>query len=245
MQDGNQAMTTGRIDEAEKSYRDASDLAQKLQPHDDRLTATYMALANVYGGKKDLPKVETNLEQALKTAQELHGADSPLITMQLEALGGFATMRGDYDTALNFDQRAVDINLKTFGEGSDSTADALRVMSTIYIRQMNYPKAEELLLHAVHIDDTFLVQGGGSPRDWAPLWSLCQMYDQWGKPDKAEPCYERMLGIGEQRFGADSPALLTTLAAEARDLQALSRTEDAQKIEQRIQSIQGAETKPN
>lgn len=245
MQSGNQAMSNGRFDEAEKSYREASDLAQKLQPHDDRLTATYMALANVYGGKKDFPKVEANLEQALKTAQELHGAESPLITMQLEALGGFATVRADYDSALNFDQRAVDINVKTFGEASDKTADALRVMSTIYLRQMNYPKAEEVLLRAVHIDDTFLVQGGGSPLDWAPLWSLCQLYDLWGKPDKAEPCYKRMLGIGEQRYGADSPALLTALAADAKALRQLGRTDEAQKIEQRIQSIQSAETKQN
>jgi tetratricopeptide (TPR) repeat protein len=245
LQTGGQAMSAGRLDEAEKSYKEALGLAQKVQPHDDRLTASYMALANVYGGKNDFPGVESSLEQALKSAQELYGAESPMTTRQLEALGGFAAVRGDYDSALNFDQRALDINVKTFGEASDKVADALRVQSTIYIKQMDYAKAEPILLRAVHIDNVFLAQGGGSPLDWAPLWALCQLYDQWGKPDKAEPVYRQMLGVGEERFGADSPALLTALAGEAKALRALGRTPEAEKIEQRMQSIQAAETKTN
>lgn len=204
-----------------------------------------MALANIYGSKNNFGKVEENLEQALKTAQELHGAESPMITTQLEALGGFAAVRGDYDAAQRFDQRAVDIDVKTFGEASDKVADALRVMSTIYLHQKNYEKAEELLLRAVHIDDVYLTAGGASPLDWTPLWALCQLYDAWGKPDKAEPAYKRMLEFGESKFGADSPALLTTMAGEAKALRALNRTEEAQKIEQRMQTIQGAETRRN
>jgi tetratricopeptide (TPR) repeat protein len=245
LQSGVQAMSTGRIDQAEKSYHEAFDLAQKLQPHDDRLTTTYMALANIYGTKNDFGKVEENLEQALKTAQELHGAESPMITTQLEALGGFAAVRGDYDAAQQFDQRAIDIDVKTFGEASDKVADALRINSTIYVHQKNYEKAEELLLRAVRIDDVYLTAGGASPLDWSPLWSLCQLYDAWGKPDKAAPAYKRMLDFGEAKFGAQSPALLTTMAGYAKALRALSRTDEAQKLEQRMQAIQAGGSGPN
>ena len=54
-----------------------------------------------------------------------------------------------------------------------------------------------------------------------------------------------MLGIGEQRYGADSPQLLTTMQADAKDLSAMGRAADAQKMQHRIESIQSGESKPN
>jgi hypothetical protein len=47
-----------------------------------------------------------------------------------------------------------------------------------------------------------------------------------------------MLGIEEQQYGADSPALLTTLTAEAKELRQLGHTDEAQIIEKRMQRKQ-------
>jgi tetratricopeptide (TPR) repeat protein len=101
-----------------------------------------------------------------------------------------------------------------------------------------YDKAESYLLRALHIDESLYGRD-----NWGvniPLGYLCSVYEKWGKPEKAAPCYERDVALIEKQFGAESPVLLQVLPNEASVLRALNRTQEAAKLEQRVQAIRAA-----
>ncbi|PYU18707.1 MAG: hypothetical protein DMG32_25795, partial [Acidobacteria bacterium] len=66
------------------------------------------------------------------------------------------------------------------------------------------------------------------------------LYDRWGKPDKAEPCYRQSADVVAKQYGADSPILLDVLSKEAQALWALGRLDEAKKIEDRVEAIRAA-----
>jgi hypothetical protein len=78
-----------------------------------------------------------------------------------------------------------------------------------------------------------------------PLTTLCYVYDQWGKPEKSEPCHAHLVALTEKQFGVDSPYLVRDLTAEAEALRKLGRADEAVKLERRTQSIQSAQSNPN
>jgi hypothetical protein len=78
-----------------------------------------------------------------------------------------------------------------------------------------------------------------------PVTSLCQVYDQWGKPDKSEPCHARLVALVEKQFGFDSPYLVRDLTAEADALRKLGRNEEADKLQHRLDSLRPAQANPN
>jgi tetratricopeptide (TPR) repeat protein len=235
---GNEAAAARRFDEAAKSYKEAVDLAQKVQPHDDRLPTSLMRLAFLYGGRKDSALTEATLQRYLKASEEVYGAQSPMMAEPYQTLAGYALSKQDYNSALDFYQRAVDINVKTFGESSDRVALSLSIASNVFILQKAYDKAEAYNLRALHIDEAFYGQDGFGLN--VPLGYLCDVYDKWGKPDKAAPCFERHVVVLAKQFGPESPVLIKALAGEAKALRALNRTDEAAKVEQRLQSIRTA-----
>jgi len=130
------------------------------------------------------------------------------------------------------------VNEKTYGEGSDQVALSLINMAAVSFVQEAYDKAEPMLLRAVHIDQALYGYDGSGMIP--PLSVLCDLYDKWGKPDKSEPCRHQLLSALEKQYGPDSPVLLSTLTSEAQALRSLGRTEEAAKLEQRLNSIRVA-----
>ncbi len=56
--------------------------------------------------------------------------------------------------------------------------------------QGDYEKGESVLLHAVKIYET--IYGADDYRMVIPLTTLCDVYDRWGKSDKAQSCHARV-----------------------------------------------------
>ena len=61
-------------------------------------------------------------------------------------------------------------------------------------------------LRAEHLDESLC--GADSPNIMTQLWTLCDMHDKRGKPDKAEPYYAHALSIGEKAFGENNPQIV-------------------------------------
>ncbi len=238
MEAGWNALGKNHSDEAEVQYKKAIDLALKLQPHDERLATSYIRLSSVYFMRKDADRGDEMLHRALDASVEAFGPDSPFTTEPLQSLGLSALSRKNYKLALDYFSRAVDLNKKTFGEASDKVADCLRFVAQAYVAQGQYDKAEPYLLRAVRINESLF--GATLPgSSGVPLWELCNLYDKWGKPEKAEPRYHEMLLSFEKQYGVDSPVLLSTLTGEANALHKLGRNDEASAIERRMQSIRG------
>jgi len=238
MRAGQDAAAARHFDEAEKSYKEAVDLAEKLQPHDGRLPTSLMRLSFLYGGRKDSALTEATLQRYLKASEELYGPESPMMTQPLQTMATYALSKQDFNSALGYYQRAIDLNAKVFGESSDAVALNLSIASNVFILQKAYDKAESYLLRALRIDEALHGKDGWDIN--IPLGYLCNVYDQWGKPDKAASCEERDASLVEKQFGPKSPVLLQVLPNEAKALRALNRPEEAATIERRVQSIRAA-----
>jgi tetratricopeptide (TPR) repeat protein len=243
MHEGHVAAMSGHADDVEKNFKEAVELAQKLQPPDDRLKVSLLYLANLYAGRKDYARAEAAYQQALKVTGQLHGAESPMMDEPLQELGHYSLTRQDYNSAFEYYSRAVAIDEKAYGETSNKTADSLRKLSFVFLAQRDYAKAEPYLLRAVRIDESLY---GPEAKDMnIVLTALSSLYDKWNKPEKAEPRYRQMLAILEKQYGPESPVLVGTLVNEGRMLRQLGRVDDAAKFEERAQAIRTAMGQPD
>ena len=224
MQAGVQANQQRHFDEALKHFQDAGELAEKMQPHDQRLVTALDHVGNEYLGQ-DPAAAEAAYERELKVSEEIFGVRSANTAMPLQSLGRNALMQHDYAAAEKFYFREVDVNEKVYGEGSDRVAASLLDAASVYIMRKNYGKAEPYILRAVHIDES--LDGPDGINLLMPLTSACNLYDKWGKPDKLEPYIRQLLAVAEKQFGPTSPQLAPALTLEARTLRSLGRAKEA------------------
>jgi hypothetical protein len=66
------------------------------------------------------------------------------------------------------------------------------------------------------------------------------LYLSWGKYEKAELCYRRVLALQEKQFGPNSPALGTTLTALANLKRNMGAAKEAKELEKRRDKVLSA-----
>ncbi len=242
MQAGAQANQKRNFDEAKHHYQQAVDLAQQMQPHDQRLVSALDHLGNEYYGQ-DASAAQGFYERELKAAEEIYGPVSGNLAPPLESLGRNSLFEHDYASAEKFFLHAVDSNEKVYGEGSDKVAASLVAAASVYVAQKQYAKAEPDLLRALRNDQS--LYGDDSPGLLVPLASLCDLYDRWGQPGKQEPYERQLLAVIEKQFGATSPQLVAGLNQEAKAFRRMGRAKEAAEVETRVAAIRSAATSPN
>lgn len=242
MQAGLKAGSERKFDESESHYKQAAELAEKMQPHDGRLVTSLVQLADLYAWNRDFPNAEATYQRAIKAGEEQYGPQSPMMEEPLTALGNYEVRKQDFTAALELFSRVVDLDEKTFGEGSEKFADSLKYPAIVYFAQKDYAKAEPFVLRSVHIEEALMGKDGAGLV--APLSFLCQLYTEWNKPDKLETCEHQLLAVAEKQYGTDSPVLIGILKSEAGALRQLGRSSDAALVEKRLQSIQVSTAQP-
>src|SRR6266853_2990930 len=210
------AMQQRQFDVAETAAKRAIEIAEKIQPQDGRLPESVGQLANVYAWRQDLKKAGENFKRQLAVSQKIYGPQSPMLSSPLQNLGMWALQQNDFANAETWFNRSYELNLKTYVENSQGTADRLRGLAHVYQMQKDFPKAESAILRA--------------------------LYDRWGKPEKSLPCHAHLVSLAEKLFGSDSAFLAQDLTGEARALRQLGRNEEAAKLEQRAQSLQSSQS---
>lgn len=238
MQRGQQAMRERRIDDAEKSYKEAVELAEHLPPGNENLIVALGRLGNAYGMRQDYSDADATFHRELAVIEKTFGAASPRTTDPLRFLGEMALGTGNFTAGEGYFQRALDVNLKAYGENSGPTSESLRMMALVYRVQKKWDKAEPYLLRAVKSSE---IAAGPETNDvLVPLYGLCDLYDRWGKPEKSQPCWHRATEIGGKLDGESSPNLSTSLTNEANALRKLGRKDEAEQIEERLRKIHRA-----
>src|SRR5215470_6079700 len=119
---------------------------------------------------------------------------------------------------------AYEINVKNFGENGLPASEALRKMADVDEAQAVYDKAEAYLLRAQKASE--ISAGPDNDLTGVAVWSLCNFYDRWGKPEKSQPCWHRATGILEKLEGMNSPMLKGSLTFEANALRKLRRDDE-------------------
>src|SRR5260370_35236149 len=77
MDAGTAAFQAHKFDEAERSYKEAVKLGERLQPHETRLVMSLGYLGSMYFTRKDYPDAQAAFERQLKVAEEVYGPASP------------------------------------------------------------------------------------------------------------------------------------------------------------------------
>ncbi len=236
MQAGEQAIREHRFDDAVKSFQEAVALGQKLPPGDENLIRALGRLGNAYAFQEDYTDAEQAFHQEMSVIAKAFGPRYPRMTDPLFFLGSIEAKQKHFDVAESYFTQALDIKVRHFGENSAHTVEVLRWIAGLHMAQEDWAGTEPFLLRAVRA-----AEGATRPDDkttLVPLYGLCNLYDRWDKPDKAQPCWQRAIGIMEKQMGENSPDLREPLTADAQALRKLGRTDEAGDIEQRLEKIQ-------
>src|SRR5580693_1669891 len=110
--------------DALKHFQEAVQLAEKMEPHDQRLVTALDHVGDEYLGQ-DPAAAEAAYERELKVTEEIFGVRSANTALPLQSLGRNALMQHDYAAAEKFYFREVAVNEKVYGEGSDRVAASL------------------------------------------------------------------------------------------------------------------------
>jgi tetratricopeptide (TPR) repeat protein len=247
MQAGSQAFAEKRFDDAERNYKEAVQLAEKLQKPDARLVTALGHLGQLTMYRKDFAGAQAAFERQLKVTEQVYGSQSPATSDPLKWMAFNATAQQDFASAQKYFDRALDVNRKAYGENSVGYAEVLRSTSGVYIYQKAYDKAERYLIEASDIEQRLYGNGGQyGPFAFINLGSLCSLYDTWGKPEKLDPCDRRLIAAIEKQYGPNTAFLEQTLTREAKTLRTLGRAAEAAQVEQRLKSLQpSAAVNPN
>jgi tetratricopeptide (TPR) repeat protein len=223
-------------------YQRAVELADKLQPDDQRLITSLDKLGNNAMGQDNVA-AQAAYEREYKAACERNGPDSGSAEQALQSLARLETFTHNYASAERHYFRAVEIANHTFGEGSMESAKAILTASGVYLARKDYLKAEPYILRAERSEEAIL--GSDSPDLVTPLSQECYLYDQWGKSKETDACDQHLLAILQKQYGKDTPFTVPILASDAKALRALGRRSDADAVERRVAVIRASTIKPN
>jgi len=239
LQAGFEAMRAGQSNDIIQNYKKAVDLADKLQPHDQRLMIALRTLGQAKTALHQYDEARALFGRELKATEEISGPQSVDMADPLENLAQMEIQQKDYQAARDYVARAQALIAKNYGEDNEPYAKTLRVMAQTYAAQKDYASAEPKLVRAVSIEEKLGAQGGDA---LITLYQLCMLYDRVSQPENAAACNAKIVIMLEKLYGPNDPVLISTLQSEASELRSLGRTEEVEKIDQRIKTLQASAT---
>lgn len=234
LQSGFDAMRSGQANDAMQYYKQAVDLAEEIQPHDQRLPVALKTLGLLYRSQNRFDEASAVYGRETKAIEEVSGPQSPDLADPLENLGMIALQQKNYKEAEDDFVRAKGFVEKMLGPETVPVATALRMMAQVYFVQQDYAHAIPLLEQAVKIHGKTDFSGDDAP---IALYHLCTLYDRTNKHEQGAACHEQLVGVLSRLYSPDNPVLADDLTAEAKDLRALGRNDEAAKIDDRIKHL--------
>ena len=234
LQAGFEAMRNGQSNEIIQNYREAVDLAEKLRPHDRRLMIALRTLGLAKMELQQYDEARTLFGRELRAVEEISGPQSIDMADPLQNLAKMEVKKKDYAAAREYATRAQNLIAKNFGEENEPYATTLRVLAQTYAAEGDYGNAEPQLVRAASIEEKLGAVGGDA---LITLYQLCVLYDRVNKPENAAACNARIVVMLEKLYGPDDPVLISTLKSEASELRSIGHSEEATKIDQRIDAL--------
>ncbi len=126
---GDQEFQQRKIEDAEKSYKQAVDLAQSLPPGDENLIVALGRLGNVYAVQRKYTEASVAFHQQLAIVEKTFGANSERSVESLQLLGRLAAFQKNYKEAESYLQRALAIETQGSGDNNPRAEEALRALA--------------------------------------------------------------------------------------------------------------------
>src|SRR5262249_55640790 len=151
------------------------------------LATTMHNFAMLLRDKGDYEEAEALYQQSQAMRRKLLGDGRPDVGVSLYSLAVLLYLKGEYAEAEKTERQAIDTYLKSL------QPDHLRIfrsrshLGACLVKLERYREAEEQLLASY----TWLKarRGDGHVDTQKTVSHLIELYESWGKPDKAEPYY--------------------------------------------------------
>ncbi len=175
----------GDYDEAEELFREALEMNQRLLGTEHPEVSTNMNnLALVLRSKGSFEEAEEMFRQVLEMDRKFLGENHPYIAITLNNLGGLQVNKGAYEEAEKSFREAIVVFKKTFPENHWQIANVNSLLGGCLSKLERYGEAEKLLVDGYSIINKQF--GASHRRTIAALKRVIELYDAWGKSDKAE-----------------------------------------------------------
>jgi serine/threonine protein kinase len=225
---GNTYLTLGKLDDAEKHFREALHDRRELfgRWHPD-VAESFRDLATVEGEKRSHAAAESLMREAIAINQRCFGVDADTLSADLNILARLLQYQGRYAEAESIQHVAIDMSARK-GKTSIDHAVLLSNLATIYIEQAKIAPAESLLRAALEIQESAL--GGDHPVVVTTKNNLAVALNRHGRPDQAEPLYREVVDASRRILGEAHPLVGQRLVNLANLLRLQDRHGEAQAL---------------
>jgi tetratricopeptide (TPR) repeat protein len=174
----------GELDEAEALYLESLEMARKLvgEPHRD-VAVTLSTLAWIRGDRGNLKGSLELYEKALEMQRELFGEEHPIVANTVANIGVTLVEMGDPVSARPLFEEALTVQRKSGNPDDWYVANTQSHYGACLTQLELYEQAETHLLAAQDVLEANL--GEEHTRTQRNVRRLVELYDTWGKPDKA------------------------------------------------------------
>lgn len=174
-------------------------------------------------------------KRALELREEALGTSHEDIIPLLTNLGELYRAKRKFGDARSSFERALAIAEKAFGPDDIRIAHIADMLGLIAYEQHQTKDAASFFERSLAIKDKRLSPGDV---ETAPtLFNLAELYRLRGDYEKAEPLYERLVGIREKAPGKDNADLERAVEGYVTTLLALKKTAEANAVQERLSRL--------
>ncbi len=186
-----------KLEEAELKAREAFEMRLKLYPEGNPAVArSHYTLGSIFEKQHRLPEAEQAYKQALALRRQFLGDQHPEVARSLHALSVLLQRQGREAEAGPLASEALAIFEKKIPDDWQ-TFSSRSLLGASFAAQGNYAEAEPLLLSGYDgmRQREESIPPDGKPRLKETCKRLVQLYESWGKPEKAAEWRSKALDL--------------------------------------------------
>lgn len=205
---------------------------------DSRLGGMFDTLADVHYQQGRFAEAEPLYKNILRIDEKTLGPIHPGIASDLTNLALLYVSDGKYREAEPLLKRALSIYEANYGTDNLLVIKARSLLASVYEHLGNLPQAETNYKEALELGKKEL--GPNNIETARILNNLAFLYYHEGKLNESDTLYKWALASTEGALGPQDPAVAACLQDYAQVLRKLNRTEEADKLEARANSIKAS-----
>jgi tetratricopeptide (TPR) repeat protein len=195
MERGKVALSRADYTQAEILFRGAIAAVERTSPSDGRYLDAVVAMCEVFNQTGRSEACDSLRETALAFVISSLGPQDSVVTKFVIEEVSRLLVKHRYEDSERLLNYAVKSCEKLLGDNHPALATYLNNLGTLYYYQGWFKRSEECLKRALEIDLTYY--GVWHPVVGEDLHNLAELYLQIGRPDKAQPLFERAEAIAD------------------------------------------------
>ncbi|MDZ4836010.1 MAG: tetratricopeptide repeat protein [Candidatus Melainabacteria bacterium] len=231
-----QYLQQGRIEDAERLYKQALVVAERTFPEgDSAISRAVEDLATFYYGHDKFKQAEPFVSRLLKQRVENLSCDDWLLIRTVDQLADVYEKCGEPVQAQALYKLLLARQEESAGHNSPVCAFTLSRLADSYLRQEHFSAAESLLHTILGIQET--LHGRCSIEISTTLQELASIYQKLGRYDRAAEMLERLLHVLETIHGDNGLSVASCLLKLADLLTEIEMVSEAEPLYRRAQEI--------